>query len=356
MKTPVCVDLNWLEESPQKLRVGLRDKRLFFFTLSRLLKGGLAIHAALTVMAREAAVKNMKSILCFMQSRIREGKTLSEVMSRYPEVFTACECRLAAAGEASGRLEDVLDAAAAGLQKDEENRALLRGAVAYPLFILLLGFFTFAFLIFFMIPRLLLLYEDFGQPLPALTLGVVRLSQWARAAFLGLTLPGIVLFLVRKKIPWVKRLPLRLPLWEGLFKKRRLAGFAALLALLLDSGISALEALELAAEASPDENGKRELLRAKLSVGAGLIFAESLEELSFMDGTARALIACGEESGRICEALREISGISAVDLESRTKLVLKLMEPALILVMGGVIGFVVIAMLLPLVTMSAVVR
>lgn len=356
MKTPALVDLNWLEKSPRKHRMGLRDKRIFFFTLSRLLKGGLAIHAALTVMARGTAAKGMKAILFSMRSEIQEGKALSEAMSRYPWVFTACECRLAAAGEASGRLEDILDAAASGLQKDEETRALVRGAVAYPLFILLLGVFTFVFLIFFMIPRLSVLYQDFGQPLPALTLGVVRLSQWARAALLGLTLPAIVFSVMRKKTSRLAGFSWSLPLWEGLIKKRRLAGFSALFALLLDSGISALEALELAAAASPDENGKRELVRAKLSVASGLSLAESLEALSFMDGTAGALIACGEESGRICDALREISGMNAADLESGSKLILKLLEPALILTMGGIIGFVVIAMLFPLVTMSAVVR
>lgn len=356
MKAPFCVRMDWLADSLGGYRLGRRKKRLFYFNLSRLLKGGLAIHRSLTVLARNEASKDMKSMLSAFQNQIQEGKALSEVMSRCSGVFTSCEWRLVAAGEASGRLEDVLDAIAADLHKDEETRAVIRGAVAYPLFILALGVFTFLFLVFFIIPRLSLLYQDFGQSLPVLTLGVIRVSQWIRMAVLGLTLPGIVFFYFRKKMPGVSGLAVRLPLWEDLFKTGKLARFSALLALLLKSGIPAIEALGLAADAAPDESGKREILRVRQAIEAGRTFADSLENLFFMDGTARALIASGEESGRICEALDEIAEMNAADLESRSKLILKLLEPALILFIGGVIGFVVIAMLFPIVTMSAVVQ
>lgn len=344
------IELDWIEIQEEKkvCRISLKERRLFFAALARLLQGGVPILRALEIVSGETRKETLRGLISRMGAEIREGKSLSYGLSLYPGAFPLYQVSLVQAGEASGQMDKVLEDMARGLEKEEETRSKVREAVAYPAFLIIFGLLTVFVLTAFIIPRLAAVYEDFGEKLPWMTLLVIRISQGMKFILPFFLLPGVFSLLVFKKYEAVfHSIGLRIPLWGGLLKHSSLIRFSYLLSLLLKSGVPLLRALESVGS----DAGK-----AAEKVAEGESLAESLRELPFVNETVLALILAGEESGTLAESLEEISKIHSRELETATRMILKLLEPALILVIGGITGLVVIAMIFPIVTLSTVVR
>ncbi len=344
------IELDWVEIRKEKkgLRLSLKDRRVFFSTFARLLQGGVPILRALEILSKETRKENVHELISKIGSHIREGKSLSYCLALYPAIFPSYQVSLVQAGEASGQMDRVLEDMARELEKEEETRSKVREAVSYPAFIVVFGLLTVFVLTAFIIPKLAMVYEDFGEKLPWMTLLVIRISQWMKFIIPILLIVIAISFLILKRHGnRFYSIGLRVPLFGSMLQNSLLVRLSYLLSLLLKSGIPLLRALEAV-------GGHAKKAAEKVAQGESL--AESLRGLPFVSETALALILAGEESGTLAESLEEISKIYSRELETATRMILKLLEPALILVIGSVTGFVVIAMLFPIVTLSAVVR
>ncbi|OGW69582.1 MAG: hypothetical protein A2036_04325 [Omnitrophica bacterium GWA2_50_21] len=327
-------------------RIKLKHKRIFFSTFAKLLHGGIPILRALEIFGNETRKENIQSLIPVFQDHIRQGKSLSYCLSLYPAVFPVYQISLIQAGEASGQLDKVLEDIALGLEKEEETRSKVREAVSYPAFIIIFGLITIFVLTAFIIPKLALVYQDFGETLPWITRLVIRISDTMKYLLpLFILFVGGFFLLIRRYGKRLYPVALALPLLGSILRHSMLVRFSYLLSLLLKSGIPLLRALE-----AMDEKTARE------RIASGETLTQALRELPFVNETALALIQAGEESGTLPESLEEVSEVYSRELEAATKVILKLLEPALILGVGIVTGFVVIAMIYPVVTLSSAVR
>jgi len=344
------IELDWVEirEEKKKLRLSLKDRCVFFSTFARLLQGGVPILRALEILSREIRKENVRGLISRIGAHIREGKSLSYGLTLYPAIFPSYQVSLVQAGEASGQMDRVLEDIARGLEKEEETRSKIREAVAYPIFIVIFGLLTVFVLTAFIIPKLATVYQDFGEKLPWMTLLVIQISQWMKFIIpLFLLLLAASFWVLKKYRNRFYSIALRMPLFGSMLQNSLLIRLSYLLSLLLKNGIPLLRALEAV-------GGHAKKAAEKVAQGESL--AESLRGLPFVSETALALILAGEESGTLAESLEEISKIYSRELETATRMILKLLEPTLILVIGVMTGFVVIAMIFPIVTLSAVVR
>lgn len=322
----------------------VRERIRFFSNLSRLLRGGVPLLRALELSTRQSKSPRFQAVADALQRAVREGKSLSRALAEFPDVFRPFEMSVARAGEASGSLPDCLLRLAAELKRQEEIKAKVREAVAYPLFVLFMGLATLFIILFAVVPRLALIYKDFGSGLPLITRLVIRLSE-AAPVFLGLIgASGAALFFYFKKRG--SEFSRAVPFLRGLSDKLCLTRLSFLLGTLLKSGIPIREALLIAGESLPQKKDELQMLLREVTQGKSL--SEAFRKVSFLGENERSLVLASEESGSLPEALDEMARSASEELSSAIGMVLKVLEPALILLIGLLVGFLVVSMLLPI--------
>ncbi|MFH1876439.1 MAG: type II secretion system F family protein, partial [Candidatus Omnitrophota bacterium] len=359
---PVRVEESLRESSaakkPLDIKVGRvpgRSITLFSRQLSSLLKSGVSILDALSIIAEESTNKNFKNVVHYIHAQVRDGATFSSPLLKFPAIFSPLYVAMIRTGEDSGSLPAMLLRIAEYRVKEEELRARVRMALAYPILMALVGLGTIVFMFVFVMPRLLAIYVDLQQKLPIPTQILITitkaLKQWGLwfAAFATV----FVTLLVRHARTSIGRvaasaISLRLPFVGDFFRKSELARFALTLELLVRSGIPILHAIEVAIPVLNNEIIRNQLRISYRSLEQGGSFGKSLKASPEIPVFVSNLIIVGEQSGRLAEALAEIGVSYERDTEETLKMFATLLEPLMILVMGGIIGFVVMAMLLPI--------
>ncbi len=321
-----------------------REKRLFFHGLARLLKGGVPVLKALELVTAQSRSGSFAEPLVSMSAAVRDGAPLSRAMEAYPARFKSFEISLVRAGELSGSLPSNLFRLAEELKRQEEIREKIKEAVTYPLFILGMGTVTLFTVLFFVVPRLRLIYADFGGNLPFVTSLVLRASDLAPYLLAGLVVSAglLVARLKRGGAPvWE-----RWPLLSRIAGRLALSRSAFLLSTLLKSGVTLAQALKILAESLPAQRASIERVLADVSQGRSL--SSSFRHAPFFGEGERTLLLASEESGTTPETLEEIAAAASDDLSAEIRMILKILEPALILLIGLVVGALVVGMLLPI--------
>lgn len=326
-------------------RSGKREKRLFFYGLARLLKGGVPVLRALELVMAQSKSGVFKDRLSSMSAAVRDGASLSRAMEAYPSDFKPFEICLVRAGELSGSLPANLYRLAEELRRQEEIREKIKDAVTYPLFILCVGLVTLFTVLFFVVPRLRLIYDDFGGKLPFVTSIVIRASEAAPflLAAVALAVTVCIVFIKRGQAAasWE-----RWPLVGGIAGRLALSRSTFLLSTLLKSGVTLAEALQILADSMPSRRVVLERVLADVSQGRPL--SASFRHTPFFGEDERMLLLSSEESGTLPETLSEIAATASEDLSAEIRTALKILEPALILLIGLLVGALVIGMLLPI--------
>lgn len=335
-------------------RVPSKDVSLFTRQLSDLLESGVPLLRALRVTREQTENALLAEILGEMVSRIEGGDSLSGVLKRYPRVFSPLHVSLARAGEAGGTLGALLQRLSDFTEQEDEIRSKVQTAMAYPVFILAMGLGTVLFLVSFVVPRLADLFADMGQNLPLMTRVVVQASDGVTAFWWGLLVLAAILPALwrgeRKekwKMGW-ERLVLKVPLWGGLVRKTALARFTRTLGTLLAGHVSLIEALQVSAGVIQNAQMRDQLLQAAKRVQDGASLARSLRDLPDFPVFLSNMVAVGEEGNSLDRSLQKVAATYERDLERTLKVATSLMEPVMILGVGLVIGFIVVALLLPI--------
>lgn len=342
--------------------VSQMDLALFTRQLVDLLEGGLTLYNALDTLARQTENKKFAVIIESLRDHIREGNTLSSGLSRYHKLFKPFYISMVKAGESGGILEDVLRRLAEIIEKDQELRGKVKGAFLYPVFLSLFGILTVSILVIFVIPKLAIVFEDFGQQLPLPTLVLISISNFISkwCWLLAIVIAGIMFIIYQeKKTPegrlYLDTLKLKLPILGKLVMKAQLSQLARTLSSLLNSGIPAVQALEIVVETVENEVIKRRIEVVKENVAKGAKIGDAFSEQGFPELLVN-MVNVGEKSGFIEKTLQKVSSTYETEVERYTRQFTVLLEPFLLLFMGIIVGFIVFSMLLPIFNLNLALR
>jgi type II secretory pathway component PulF len=336
-------------------KVKYRDLDIFTRQLSSLIRSGITLIRALEVLSKQTQNPYFSWVISEMEKEVRDGRTLSGAMQRFPNIFSSLYANMIRSGEEGGILDKVLEKLAEYGDKNEEIRSKITSALIYPVLLIILGAGTVFVLLTFFMPRLINLFEGLGQRLPIptqilLTVGSFLQSNWVWI----LVVVAIVIALLRRRtisekekfiVDWVM---LRIPVIGEFIRKENVSRFTRSLSLLLKAGLSIFKSIEVIAPTLSSRIYQDRLSFIKDKIVQGASLARSMEEAKEFSPFEVNMIAIGEESGHLEESLFEISQNYERDLEKVLKIVTTLIEPLVIIFIGCVVGFIVFAMLLPI--------
>lgn len=336
-------------------RVKSKDVTIFSRQLASFVKSGVPILRGLSIISEQSENPAFQKILDNIHSEIKEGESFSETLKRHPKIFPPIYIAMVNSGESSGNLQEVLLRIADHRQKQEAIIARVRSALAYPILMTLVGGGTIFFMLTFVMPRLMRIFTRIDQELPAPTQFLIGLSTALQHGWVWLLLGlfGIVVLIkqgakTKAQKAFMSRLKLKVPIFGTFVYKSQLAQFSRTLELLIQSSIPILKAIKIAIPVLNNSVIQDELAKSCKDLEEGSSFGKSLAQSKIFPKFMTSLIIVGEESGKMDEALGEIASTYERDTDEAVKVMTSLMEPILILVMGLIVGFIVVAMLLPI--------
>jgi type II secretory pathway component PulF len=342
-------------------RVTSREVTIFSRELASLLKSGLPILNAMTIILEQSDNPSFRMVLSDVRNSLKDGNTFSSSLLNHPRVFPSLYISLICAGEDSGSLPEALLRIADYRLKQEEAYSRLRMALAYPVLMLLVGIATVVFMLLFVIPRLSKIFLTLGQELPLPTRILIKISSSLSQWWIWVVL-FLVILTTRRQLKsdsskvFLSRFKLSMPLFGKLILKSELSRFSRTMELLLKSGIPILRAINLAIPVIDNEVIKEQLRKSYKELEQGGSFGKSLKNSKIIPLFATNLLIVGEESGKLNDALSEVAGTYERDTDEAFKAMTNLLEPLLILAMGLVVGFIVVAMLLPVFDINVLVK
>jgi type II secretory pathway component PulF len=336
-------------------RVGAKDLTVFTEQLASLVKAKLPLLEAMDVLFEQTENASLKKTISQIQKEIKDGSTLSQALGRHPKLFSALYVNMVNSGESGGVLEQTLLRLADFRNKEEEIKAKVSSALAYPIFIIIVGVITVFALVGFVIPRLSSLFSEMGQSLPLSTRMLISLSSGVqRYWYWAVILIAVAVFMLqrgeisKKKKIIFDRFKLKLPLLGDFMKKSVLARFSRTLAILLANGIPVFQALEISIPTVNNEVFKTELQKVYKDVIEGASLEEGMKNSYLFPRFMTNMLAVGERGGNLQASLLEIADFYERQLDKTTRVMTSLLEPMIILVVGLVVGFIVFAMLMPI--------
>ncbi len=340
-------------------KIKARDITIFIEQLASLIRSKIPVFEAVNIIAAQTENPEFKKVVASVSAEIKDGRTLSESLSRYPRIFPRLFINMIQSGESGGVLEETLNRLALFRQEEEDLKAKITSSLVYPAFIMLVGFATIFVLLTFGVPRLTILFADMDQILPLPTRILIIFSDGLRqywhwgALFI---LAGVLIVkkqgLIKKNQEAIDKLKLKLPLLGDFFKEALLARFSRTFSTLLANGIPVFESLNITIPALGNEIFKKELEIVKNEVMAGVSFAQSMRKSSWFPFFVVNMIAVSEKRGDLEGGLAEVADFYERQVNKQMKIMTSLLEPAIILIMGLIVAFIVLAMILPVFEIS----
>jgi len=344
-------------------KISLRDVTLFTRQLSDLLGSGIPLVRSLDILFRQTENESLRRLIEDIGGFVRDGGVFSKGLARHPKVFSSLYTSLVEAGEVSGALEGVLSRLSDFGEKEEETRVKVMQALTYPFLICGVGFLTVIFLLTFVIPKIVGLFQDIQTTLPLPTRILIAISHaFSSYWWLFLILLPIPILLFKRgranspTFLALDRMKLQVPLLGDLIRKSEIARFGRTLGTLIANGIPALRAIEVVSKTVGNQILRQEVERAWREVREGTPLAESLTHGTQFPLFVTNMIAVGEESGSLEKALFKVADAFDREVDRTTKQITTLLEPFMILFVAVLVGFVVVSMLLPIFQLQGIIR
>ena len=337
-------------------RVKPNDFLLFNQQLAALLRAGIPILQAISMLRRRATSVRLRAVLEEVEDGIRGGAALSQAFAAQGDIFPRIYTASILAGERSGALDEVLSRYVTYMRRSVALRRKIRGALAYPCFLLLASLGMVIFLTVYVVPRMSELFAGFGGKLPMVTQIVLGISGWltGNAFWLApLIIVGSIALMIWSRTPsgrlTIDALMLRIPLAGKLLVQLAVAQASRSLATLLAGGITLVESWEIAAESITNLELRRRSSAILPMIREGQSFTESLEAAKWMPDLAIDMIGIGERSGSLREMLDEVATFYDAEGEVRLEQLTTTLEPAILVVMGGIVVVILLAIYLPII-------
>ena len=344
-------------------RLGVNDLAMLTRQLSTLIQAGLPLEEALGAVAAQSEKRGVSNVLTAVRSRVTEGHALATALSAFPRAFPELFRATVAAGERSGHLGHVLEQLADYTEARQASRQKIQLALVYPLILLFASFSIVGFLLGYVVPDVVKIFIDSGQALPFLTRALISVSAALRsygvllvALLLGLgALARWAVLQPHLKLRW-HRVLLNAPLLGGVLRAMEAARFASTLAILGKSAVPLVDALDISAAVISNLAIRQRMLDVARSVREGGTLARGLQRSGDIPPMMLHLIASGERAGELDHMLARAAEQQEKNLAARISLVVSLFEPVMLVVMGGVVLLIVMAILLPILSLNQLVN
>jgi general secretion pathway protein F len=349
--------------SRRRRRVSFQDLTVMTRQLASLVGGGLTLMQSIDALIEHTENERLASALMQIREELRGGGTFAEALTKHPHLFSPLYVSIVRAGEVSGELPRVLNWLADYMEREQTRRTQIRSALAYPILLSIVMVIALSFLLIFLVPRYAALFAEMGQSLPLPTQILLAVSgflvRWWWAIGSGIVAIVYAYRLVRRtpRGRWVTDAwKLRLPVFGRLHLKSAVGRMARALSVLLLGGVSVLEALAVVRDVVGNEVLAQALDEVRQRVREGERLADHLRRSGVFPPLLTRLAAVGEETGSLPQALTTVADTLDLEVDSSLKALVALLEPALILSLGIVVGFVVISLLMAVFQLNALVR
>ncbi|MEE2890742.1 MAG: type II secretion system inner membrane protein GspF [Pseudomonadota bacterium] len=347
-----------------RFRRGLSLLELAIITrhLATLVGSGLPIEEALNAAAQQADRPRLKSILLAVRARVLEGYPLAAALAEFPAAFDDLYRATVSAGEHAGHLEEVLENLAEFTERRQESGQNVQMALLYPIILIFISLLIVGGLLAYVVPEIVGVYSDTGQELPWLTVALIALSEFLAAW--GAALLGAVLVAIVGVARWLqlsgpkKRfhgLLLRLPITRSFVRAANASQFANTLAILTGSGVPLVDAMSISAQVVPNVRLRESIGGATQRVAEGTSLRMALEEVGQFPPLMIHMVGSGEASGDLDAMLARVAGHLERDLQRTVTVMLELLKPGMLLIMGGLVLLIVLAILLPILNLNQLV-
>jgi type IV pilus assembly protein PilC len=344
-------------------RIKLQDVSRFTRQFAAMVSAGLPLVQCLDILGAQTENKELAKSVKQVSADIQGGNNLADAMGRFPKAFNSLYCNMVAAGEQSGNLDGVLNRLAEYQEKAEALRRKIKGAMTYPVIVLVVAVGAVAAMLGFVVPTFAQMFVDMGGELPLPTQIVMDLSNfltgWGGATIAIGTVVGVIALLqyykTNKGRLVLDKLKLKLPVFGDLERKSSVSRFSQTLSTLLSSGVSILEALSITAKTAGNRVLELGIMRTLEKIQGGLSIAEPLSETGVFPPMVIHMISVGEKTGDLSGMLKKVSDFYQEEVDAAVEALTSVIEPIMICVLGVIIGGILIAMYLPMFDMVGMV-
>ena len=363
------IEVTKLKQKPKDLfenisfmqpKVTNKDLVIFTRQFSTMIDAGLPLVQGLNILGEQTENKTFRNMLKQITKDVEGGSTLADALSKHPKVFDSLFVNLVAAGEVGGILDTILQRLAAYIEKAEKLKSQIKGAMTYPIVVVGIAILVIAVIMIFVIPVFQDMFSSFGKALPAPTQVVVAMSNFSKAN-IHYIIGGLIVFIwafrrYRRTVSGkrnIDSLLLKLPIFGELIKKVAVARFTRTLGTMVSSGVPILDALEITAKTAGNVIVEEVIFDARSSIAEGQTIAEPLSETDIFPGMVTQMISVGESTGALDAMLEKIADFYDDEVDATVSAMTSMLEPLLMLFLGGAIGGLVVAMYLPIFQMAA---
>ncbi|MEA5581523.1 type II secretion system F family protein [Nodularia harveyana UHCC-0300] len=337
-------------------KVSVKDKAVFSRQFAVLMNAGVAIVRSLGVLAEQCSNPKLKQALIEISDDVQTGVNLSESMEKHPECFDGLYVSMVQAGEIGGVLDDVLNRLAKLLEDVARLQNQIKSALSYPVVVGILATAIFVGMTVFLIPIFADIFEDIGVELPALTKFLMLCSKilrsWWSLALIGFLIALRIAFQQYYKTPvgriTIDRLSLKMPLFGDLIQKSAVARFSRTFGALTRSGVPILTCLEIVRDTSGNQVIANAIDAARLDIQQGGVISLALQKDGVFPIMAIQMMSIGEETGELDSMLMKVADFYEDEVEQAVKALTSVLEPVMIVVLGGMVGTILLAMYLPM--------
>jgi type IV pilus assembly protein PilC len=344
-------------------RIRKGDVTVFFQQLSRLMRAGLPLMRSLNTLKQQTDNPKLQDVIEKLYAGVQQGRTFAECLGDHPKVFPVMYSSMVSAGETGGMLEEVLERLAMFSDKEQQLRGKVISSMVYPCFLVVAGTVAVFILLSFVFPKFIELFDAFDAELPKPTLLLMAICDFMEhfwpLILVGLAAAAVALVQFRRSATGRMKIDttlLRVPLFGTLIQRAEIAKFARTLGTLVDNGVPILNAIRVTGTTLTNRAIAKQMDVIHAAVTDGASLHESLQRADHFTPMAINMMAVGEESGMLGDVARQVADTYDVEVDRAVKNLTTMLEPMLILVMGAFVGFLVIAMMLPLFQISTLVK
>jgi type IV pilus assembly protein PilC len=350
-----------IRQRGHRKRIKSSDLSALCWQLSTMLEGGIPITTALDIIGEDTDNIQLQEILKQISGKVKKGQPVSECIAEYPKVFNHLCCAMVLAGESGGNLAKAIGKLAEYFDNRDKLAKKVKGAMVYPIFVLSFIIVIVIFIMAFIVPRFRKIFDQIGGTMPAFTQGFMGFYDILRYNYLYIA--GFIVFLIvfasivsktKKGHYLFSRMALTLPLFGKIFSQAFVATFCRTTSTLLASGVSVLEAFNILMGMTDNDIIKSAIVQTRENIVGGSNISLSMSSAGFFPNMVVKMIQVGEESGSMPEVLDKTSEHYERKVDSTVTALISLLEPVMIVSVGAVVSVVVIALYLPIFTMSDV--
>lgn len=368
---PLEVELSTSNSSQQKTGAGLRMRRarmkttemaLFTRQLATLVQSGLPLDEALKAVANQSGKQSIKTLVLEIRAKVIEGHTLAYALGEFPKVFSNMYIAMVQAGEHAGFLGIVLERLADHVEGSQYTQQKIKMAMIYPIILVMIAFSVISALMVMVVPKLVKIFDNSDTELPALTRALINVSDFmVDYGLYSLVLLVLLVVAVRRLLQApqqryrLHRLLLNMPLLANTFRTVDSARFSSTLSILIASGVPLLEAIRIAAAVLNNRVMQDVCQDVAGAVQEGSSFSKALEQAGEFPPMLVHMVASGEASGELETMLERVAKNQERELEMNLGALMSIMEPALIVFMGGMVLLIVLAVLMPIFQMNTLI-